>query len=132
MSEQSEPKRLLKMSNDAYDRVKWLVQYLLPAMGTLYTSTALLWNLPFPDKIAATLFAVTTFLAVVLGISKKSYEQSGAAYDGVMLVEKDEEHNKETYTLELFDNPENLPRRANVAFKVMPASSATSQDLQGL
>lgn len=61
------------MSNKAYDVLKWIAQFLLPAVGTLYFALAGIWGLPYGEQIVGTVTAVDTFLGVVLGISTAKY-----------------------------------------------------------
>lgn len=66
----------MKMSNQVYDVLKWIAQYLLPAAGTLYFALAGIWGLPFGEQVVGTITAVDTFLGVILGISSASYKSS--------------------------------------------------------
>ena len=66
----------MKMSNQVYDVLKWIAQYLLPAVGTLYFALAGIWGLPFGEQVVGTITAVDTFLGVILGISSASYKAS--------------------------------------------------------
>lgn len=66
----------MKMSNQVYDVLKWIAQYLLPAAGTLYFALASIWGLPFGEQVVGTITAVDTFLGVILGISSASYKAS--------------------------------------------------------
>ena len=59
----------MKLSNKAYDVLKWIAMYLLPALGTLYFALAGIWNFPFGEQVVGTITAVDTFLGVLLGIS---------------------------------------------------------------
>ena len=34
----------MKMSNKVYDILKWIAQYLLPALGTLYFTLSSIWG----------------------------------------------------------------------------------------
>lgn len=63
----------MKMSNQTYDVLKWIAQYLLPAAGTLYFGLASIWNLPYGEQVVGTITAVDTFLGVILGISSANY-----------------------------------------------------------
>lgn len=65
----------MKMSNQVYDVLKWIAQYLLPAAGTLYFALAGIWELPFGEQVVGTIAAVDTFLGVILGISSASYNK---------------------------------------------------------
>lgn len=63
------------ISNKIYDKLKWVAQYLLPALGTLYFALSGIWGLPFGEQIVGTITAVDTFLGVILGISTKQYNK---------------------------------------------------------
>lgn len=66
------------MSNRVYDVLKWVAQYLLPALGTLYFALAGTWDLPYGEEVVGTITAVDTFLGVVLGISTAQYNKQQA------------------------------------------------------
>ncbi len=66
----------LKMSDKVYDILKYVAQYFLPALGTLYFALAGIWGLPYGEQIVGTITAVDTFLGVLLGISKANYDKS--------------------------------------------------------
>lgn len=63
------------MSNKMYDRLKWIAQFFLPAVGTLYFAIAGIWGLPYGEQIVGTITAVDTFLGVILGISTYQYKK---------------------------------------------------------
>lgn len=65
----------MPMSNKVYDRLKWVAQYALPAVGTLYFALAGIWNLPYGEQVVGTITAVDTFLGVLLGISSAKYNK---------------------------------------------------------
>lgn len=67
------------MSNKTYDILKWVAQYLLPAMATLYFAVAKIWGLPYGEEIVGTITAVDTFLGVLLGISTANYNKQNSA-----------------------------------------------------
>lgn len=66
------------MSNRVYDVLKWVAQYLLPALGTLYFALAGTWDLPYGEEVVGTITAIDTFLGVVLGISTAQYNKQQA------------------------------------------------------
>lgn len=66
----------LKMSDKVYDILKYVAQYFLPALGTLYFALAGIWGLPYGEQIVGTITAVDTFLGVLLGISTVSYNKT--------------------------------------------------------
>lgn len=63
------------MSNKLYDTLKWIAQFLIPGLGTLYFALARIWNFPYGSEIVGTLTAIDTFLGVLLGISTDQYKK---------------------------------------------------------
>ena len=68
----------MKISNKAYDVMKWIAQYFLPALGTLYFALASIWGLPYGEQVVGTVTAIDTFLGVILGISTMQYNKSNS------------------------------------------------------
>lgn len=65
------------LSNKWYDILKWIAQYFLPALGTLYFALAGIWGFPYGEEVVGTITAVDTFLGVLLGISTVQYKKTG-------------------------------------------------------
>lgn len=65
----------MKMTNKAYDILKYIAQIILPALGTLYFALAGIWHFPYGEEIVGTITAVDTFLGVVLGLSSAKYNK---------------------------------------------------------
>ena len=65
----------MKLSNKAYDVLKWIAMYLLPAVGTLYFALSGIWGFPCGEQVVGTITAVDTFLGVILGISTATYNK---------------------------------------------------------
>lgn len=105
------------LSNRSYDLAKWLVQLVLPASAALYFGLASIWSLPAADQVVGTLVVITTFLGVVMGISTRDYYNSGAAYDGAMVITQAEE--KKLFSLELGLEPEEIEQMHSLTFKVV-------------
>ena len=63
------------MSNSMYDKLKWIAQILLPAIGTLYFAIAQIWGFPFAEQIVGTITALDCFLGAILGISTAVYNK---------------------------------------------------------
>lgn len=66
----------MKLSNKTYDILKWVAQYLLPAIGTLYFALASIWGFPYGEQVVGTVTAIDTFLGVILGISTAQYNKT--------------------------------------------------------
>lgn len=68
----------MKMSNKVYDILKWIAQYLLPALGTLYFALSTIWGLPYGEQVVGTITAIDAFLGAILGISSMQYKKENA------------------------------------------------------
>lgn len=67
---------MMSMSNNTYDKLKWVAQILLPALGTLYFALSKVWGLPYATEIVGTVTAIDAFLGAVLGISTAQYNKN--------------------------------------------------------
>lgn len=74
------------LTNKTYDAIRWVAQYFLPALGTLYLTVSAIWGLPGGEQVLATVTALALFLGVIMGISKKSYTAGENQYDGTLTV----------------------------------------------
>ena len=81
-------------NNRVYDVLKWITQFMLPGLGTLYFALAKIWKFPYGEEIVGSIAAVTAFLGLLLGISSHNY-----VGDGVIQV-----------------NPESLPAETEIEF----------------
>lgn len=68
-----------------YDFVKNLVLIWIPAISTFYFSLGAIWGLPAVDEVVKTLAAVAAFLGALVGLSKRSYDNSDEKYDGELV-----------------------------------------------
>lgn len=65
----------MKISNRAYDILKWLTMIVLPALATAYVGLASIWAWPYADEVAKTTAVVCTLLGALLGISTAQYNK---------------------------------------------------------
>ena len=70
----------MKLSNKAYDTLKFIAQIVLPALGTLYFALSKIWGLPYGEEIVGTISAVDIFLGALLGISNEKYKREQELY----------------------------------------------------
>lgn len=107
------------LSGQYYELLRNIVTLVLPAASTLYFTLGQIWNFPNIEQVIGTIAALNIFLGVLLGISRNSYNNSGARYDGQMeIIQKDE--NTQTYSLNLNGDPADLAGKKEVIFKVEP------------
>lgn len=64
------------LTNKAYDILKWIAQYLLPALGTLYFALSAIWGLPYGEQVVGTITAIDAFLGALLGVSTAQYNKA--------------------------------------------------------
>lgn len=103
------------MSNKTYDRLKFITQIALPALGTLYFTLAQIWGLPSAEEVVATIVAVDTFLGVFLQLKSERYRRQKV---GTGKLNVRDRGNKKTFDLELDGDPEDLIHKDKVVFNV--------------
>ena len=83
---EAETKPSTLLSNDVYDKVKFLAVVVLPAVGALYFALAAVWGLPNAEEVVGTIVAIDAFLGMVLQISNTKYNNSDERFDGSIRV----------------------------------------------
>lgn len=63
----------MKLPNKVYDKLKWIVMILLPALSTLYFALSEIWGLPCAAQVCGTISVIATFLGTLVGISTHNY-----------------------------------------------------------
>lgn len=87
----------MKMSNETYDRLKWVALVFVPAFEFLILTLGEIWDIPYYARIGATVAALGLFLAKLLGVSaKKYYEAIGKTQAVEEEAAADEEEKDET------------------------------------
>ena len=102
-------------SNKMYDRLKFLAQVVLPALGTLYATLAGLYGLSNSEAVVGTIMAVDFFLGAVLGLSTKQFNANEDNFDGNLHVANTEEGKQ--MLLEV-DDPSVVDGKNSVTLKV--------------
>jgi hypothetical protein len=98
-----------------YDKLKFVAQIALPALGTLYFTLAGIWGLPSAEQVVGSIVAIDAFLGVLLGLSQRSYGRKVGK--GTLHVEHDHAGNQ-GMRLELDQTPEELAAKEEVRFQV--------------
>lgn len=63
----------MRLSNETYDKLKWVALVLLPAVEVLWLTLGKIWGFPYLTEIGSTIAAVDVFLGTILGVSAKNY-----------------------------------------------------------
>lgn len=66
----------MKLTDKAYNILKWVVIIALPAIGTLYSTLADIWGIPYGDAILRTASALALCIGSLIGISNITYKKS--------------------------------------------------------
>lgn len=98
-----------------YDKLKFLAQIALPALGTLYFTLAGIWGLPAAEEVVGTIVALDAFLGILLGISSSQFNKQIG--EGILHVEHNAAGEK-GMRLELDETPEELQDKKEVRFRV--------------
>lgn len=106
------------LSNRIYDILKNSATIVLPATGALYFALAQIWGFPKAEEVVGSIAAVNTFIGALVGLSTRSYNKSGAKYDGDLDVVEDPADGSKMFSLNLNQDPETLETMNEVTFKV--------------
>ncbi len=109
------------LSDNLYKTIKWAVGIVLPAAATLVLALGEIWDWPNMNQIVGTVTALTTFLGVVAGVSTFQYNESDAAFDGTMRVNR--QGDGQMFDLILDEDPLNIAARKEIRFKVDTSNS---------
>lgn len=63
----------MKLSNKAYDTLKWVALVALPALQVFWLTVGKVWGFPYLTEVGATIGATGLFIAALLGLSTKAY-----------------------------------------------------------
>ena len=101
------PSQGLVLGSKLYDRVKFTVQILLPALATFYTLLSGLWGLPDVKEVVGTLTGLAFFLGTITHISSANYTPpvTTGTPVGTFVVSETPE-GKKTVRLDLDKDPE--------------------------
>ena len=69
----------IKLSNKAYDTLKWVLLTVVPAFIALLTTLTKVWNWDIPlEAIIATISAFAAFIGALVGISSINYKKNNS------------------------------------------------------
>lgn len=68
----------MKLSNKAFDVLKWVAILFLPALAILIRTVFAIWKIPYGEEISSTIVALQVFLGAILGVSSLNYNKESA------------------------------------------------------
>lgn len=68
----------MKLSNKAYDILKWIALVALNAVGVFYKTAAEIWGLPYGEAVMETCAALALCIGALIGVSGATYHAERA------------------------------------------------------
>lgn len=65
----------MKLSNKAYDILKWIALVALDAIGVCYKALSAIWRLPMGDEVLSTCAAISVLIGTLIGVSSAQYKK---------------------------------------------------------
>lgn len=65
----------MKLSDKAYDILKWVVLICIPALATAYVASAAVWGWPLAEEISKSANIICTLIGALIGISTAQYNK---------------------------------------------------------
>lgn len=130
MSSNQTPTTGLVLGNNTYDRMKFLVQIVLPALGVLYASLAEFWGFPKVQEVVGTIMALALFLGVVLRISSSNFTEPPSASTpvGNFVVTTNEETGMKSVKLDLSRDPADFVDNEQIVFNLTRQQTEPVED----
>lgn len=75
-------KTIWHLSDDTYNRLKWIVTIALPSAGTAYGVIGTALNIPQTDTVVVVLAGITTMLGIWINKSSSEYKKDQQVEDG--------------------------------------------------
>ena len=71
----------MKLTNKQYDFLKWFALTCLPAFQVFWLTVGKVWGFPYLTEVGATIGALGLFIAALLGLSAKQFNDGAVIYD---------------------------------------------------
>lgn len=114
----------MKLSNKAYDALKFVALVLLPGLTTAYVTLGQIWNFPNVEGVVGTLVSLDTLLGLLLKNSTSNYPG-----DGDLVVTTDPKDGAKYLSLDAYKSVLD-ESRTSVQFQVVQNRPATLEDVE--
>lgn len=106
-------------TNSLYDKLQFIAQVFLPALATFWFAVGGIWGLPNTGEIVGTITAADAMLGLLLRASSKKYYETGANFDGDVIVQPEDGGHKVTLSADRpLEDIVDEPGKHSVEFKV--------------
>jgi hypothetical protein len=113
----------MNLSNALYDKLKFVVQVLIPGIAALYVGLAQVWTeasfFDYSVQVSSTAVVVATFLGLFLTASSKQYEGAGD-----LVVTTDPQDGEVYLSADLNKHPAAFKNKKNVVLNVKHQEAA--------
>ena len=104
------------MSNRLFNALRWIAQYLLPGVSTLYFALATIWGFGYGEQVIGTLAAVNIFLGGILGLNRAVYNANNSA-DGILQLDTSDPE-RDLWSLELATPLDDVANKSKITLDV--------------
>lgn len=111
----------MNLSNNVYDKLKFLVQVLMPGLAALYVGLAQLYTWGNTDVVVGTIALLATFLGLFLSASARQYEGAGD-----LIVQTDPNDGEVYLHTNLKKHPSAFKNKKNVTLNVVQMEDAAA------
>lgn len=118
----------MQLNSKAYDFLKWVVQILLPSLGTFYFTVSQIFDLPYGEEVIGTLAALALFIGALIGISKSNFDKDPSNFDGSVTLAPDPNGDKAIFLTGLNeDNMSEWDGRKSIVLQVKHSNKPLAQ-----
>jgi len=129
MTDTTTPVQGLQLGDKTYNKAKFVVQIILPALGVFYATMSELWQFPKVQEVVGTVNAIALFLGIILGISTASYRKTVGATNPVgTFVVTEDVNGKKSVKLDLEEDPEQFIGKGSIVFNVSKEEASAPDD----
>ncbi len=113
----------MNLTNNLYDKLKFVVQVLIPGIAALYVGLAQVWTdvsfFDYATQVSATAVVIATFLGLFLTASSRQYEGAGD-----LVVTTDGQDGDVYLSADLNKHPSAFKNKKNVVLNVKHQDAA--------
>jgi hypothetical protein len=120
-AESAVPNQGFVLSNKAYDKMKFLVRVVLPALATLYATLAGFWGFPKVEEVMGSITGLALALGLIMGKSTQNFTPpiaEGTPVGDMVVKDSQEVEGKKTVEFSLDVPPDEFLKNDVVQFRV--------------
>lgn len=115
------------ISEEAYLLFRRLVEYVFPALGTLYFTIAQLWGLPYAEEVVGTIVALAAFFAVIVKLSRWAYQNDNSRFDAALVMDQSDPE-QERWGFNIIRSIDEIGEKDEMAVKVVKLDQSSESN----